>query len=149
MKIGLAASGGGHLTEAQMILTQEVVGDNEIIILTQRSSRTEKLPNKTYFFKPLGYNPIPYLPALIKCIKIFKKEKIKLMITIGAEIALPTLIAAKLLRIKTIYIDGAAAITNPSLAGKFSYPFSDIFLVQYLKMKKCYGKKAKFEGGVV
>lgn len=148
MKIAIAASFGGHLTELQMILNKEVLGNNQTFILTEKSSRTQKIKN-AYYFRPLGNNVFLYPAALFKCIKIFRKEKPSLLITNGAEIGLPAIIAAKLLRLKTIYLDISAAATIPTMAGKLCYYFSDIFLVQYPEMAKHYGKKARYEGGVI
>ncbi len=149
MKIGIAASFGGHVTELQNILTKEVLGKSSLIYFTEESSRTKNMKEKVYFFKPLGYNPFPYFTALLKSINILRKEKISLLITNGAEIALPTIIASKILGIKTIYLDIAAAATVPTKAGKLSYFFSDIFLVQYPHMAHHYGKKARYVGGVI
>jgi len=148
MKIVLASSAGGHLTELFELLPQDLNKD-KFVIFTEKNDRTSKLKNKTYFFKPLLYNPFPYFPALLRCIKILRKENVNVLVTNGAEIGLPAIIAAKFLGIKTIYIDISAAATIRTLAGKFSYPFSDIFLVQYPEMARHYGKRAKYVGGIV
>lgn len=149
IKIIFAGSAGGHITELFAIFDKSVIGDNQVIVFTESNQRTRKLKNKTYFFKNPKYNPFPYIPMLFKCIRIFKKEKPDLLITNGAEVGLPAIIAAKLLRIKTIYLDISAAATIRTLAGKLSYPFADVFLVQYPNMIKHYGKKAKYIGGIV
>ena len=148
-KIIFAGSAGGHITELFAILDKEVRGDSEVIVLTEETERTKSFKWKKYFFKPMGYNPILYLPALLRCLFIFKKEKINLVITNGAEIGVPSVIAAKLLGIKTIFIDISAAASVPHLAGKFCYPFSDYFFIQYPEMKKHYGKRAKYAGGII
>ena len=104
MKIAFAASAGGHLAQVEKIFTKEVIGNNKAIYLTERNPKTEIIPN-VYFFKSLDYNPFPYLPALLKCIRIFKKEKVKLVITTGAQIGLVGVIAGKIVGAKTIFID--------------------------------------------
>ncbi|MDP1695953.1 MAG: PssD/Cps14F family polysaccharide biosynthesis glycosyltransferase [archaeon] len=149
MKIAFAASAGGHLTQIETIFTKRVIGDNKFIMLTEKNSKTEKLPYKTYFFEQLNKNPLKYFLALIRCIKILKKEKIKLVITTGAEIGLVSMIAGKLLGIKTIFIETIIRVKNPTLSGRLSYPFSDIFLVQNKGMEKHYGKRAKYVGGII
>ena len=148
MKIAFAASAGGHLTQIQKIFTKDVIRKNETILLTEKSKKTEKIP-ETYFFQPLGYNPFKYFMALIDCIRIFKKEKVKLAITTGAEIGLVAMIAGKIIGIKTIFIETVIRVKTPTLAGRFSYPFSDIFLVQNETMKERYGKRARYEGGII
>jgi len=149
MKIAFATPGGGHLTEIQKIFTNDVIDNNEIIYLTEESKRTKKLKEKTYFLKSLENNPLDYLPALINCIKILRKEKVKIIITTGGEIALPAIIAGWLLGLKTIFIESVTRIKMPALAGRLCYPFSKIFLVQNLETLPYYGKKAKYFGGIV
>lgn len=149
MKIIFAGSAGGHITELFAILNKDVLGDSEIIVFTEKTERTIKFKNKKYFFMPMGYNPFLYVPSLIKSIFILKKEKIDLVVTNGAEIGVPSVIAAKILGIKSIFIDISAAASVPHLAGKFCYPFVDYFLIQYPDMKKHYGKKAIYAGGIL
>ena len=149
MKIAFAASAGGHLTQIQTIFTKDVIGGNEHIVLTEKNSKTKNLPGKNYFFKPLVYNPIDYFLAVIKYVRIFQKEKVGLVITTGAEIGIPAMIAGKLLGIRTVFIDTIIRVKTPTLTGKICYPFSDIFLVQNKGMEKCYGRRAKYVGGII
>ena len=149
MKICFAASAGGHLTELQIIFPNEVLGDRETIILTERSSRTECLKERKYFFKHLGYNPFAYLPEIFKCMRVLKWEKVDVVITTGAEIGLVALIAANFLGLKTIFIETITRVKTPTLTGRFSYPFSTLFLTQNPGMDKMYGPKAKYVGGII
>ena len=148
MNIAMVASRGGHLTQIQKIFPKDVVGNNKTIFLTERNPKTEKLSN-VYFFKILWTNPFDYLIAINKCLKIFKKEKIRLIITTGAQIGLPAVIAGKILKIKTIFIDTIIRVKTPTYSAKFCYPFSDIFLVQHPEMKEKYGNKTKYVGGIL
>jgi len=149
MKIALAASAGGHLTELDILLPKEVLERNEIIRFTEKTERTISLKEKTYFFKPLGYNPFSYILPIFRCFKILRNERPGLLITTGAEIGLVAIIASRILGIKTVFIGIAGNPITPSLDGKFSYLFSNIFLVQYPELKEKYGKKAKYLGGLI
>lgn len=149
MKIALVASPGGHLTEIEKIIPESVTGNNEVIIITERSTRTEKLIGKKYLLKTLENNPLDYIPALFQFLRIIRKEKVDLIITTGAQIGLPAVIAGKILFKKTIFIESITRPETPTLAGKFCYPFSDIFLVQNPGMEKNYGKRAKYVGGII
>ena len=151
MKIAFAASLGGHLTQIERIFTKDIIGNNETILITHESERTKNIDNfgKKYFMHDPGFNPVKYIPLFFKCYKIFKKENIKLIITTGAEIGLVAMIIGKFLGLKTIFIDTIIRVKTPTLAGKFSYPFSDIFLVQNPGMEKHYGKRARYVGGII
>ena len=148
MKIAIVCSAGGHLTELQMIFNKEVIGNNEVFIITEKTNRTKNM-KRTYFFNPFSYNPFPFIPAFFRSFRILKKEKPKLILTSGAEIAVPVIIVGKLLRIKTIFIDDTMRVKTPTLAGKICYPFTDYFFVQYPEMKKHYGKRAICAGGII
>ncbi len=149
MKIAFATPGGGHLTELQKIFSREVIKNNHIVYITEKTSRTEKLKEKKYFFKKLENNPLDYFPALIKGLLILKKEKVNFVITTGGEIALPSIIAGWILGLKTIFIESITRVEMPSLAGKLCYPFSKIFLVQNPETLPYYGRKTKYFGGIV
>ena len=149
MKIAFAASAGGHLTQIQTIFTKDVIGNSEYITLTEKNSKTKNLPGQNYFFKPLAYNPIDYLLAVIKCIHIFREEKVGLVVTTGAEIGIPAVVAGRFLGIKTVFIDTVIRVKTPTLTGKICYPFSDIFLVQNKGMERCYGRRARYAGGII
>jgi beta-1,4-N-acetylglucosaminyltransferase len=148
-KIAFAASAGGHLTEINMIFTSDLIGDVETIILTEETERTKNLKDKTYFFKQMGYNPFLYFSALLKCLKIFKREKVRLVITNGAEVGLPSMVAARLLGIKSVFIEIAGNVKTPSLYGKTIYPFANVFLTQTEELARRHGKKAKYVGGII
>ena len=53
------------------------------------------------------------------------------MISTGAGIAVPGFLAAKLLGIRTVYIESYARVESLSLAGKICYHLADRFLVQH------------------
>lgn len=157
MKIALVSSKGGHLGQIKMLFTKQVIGKNDVILITESENKLgieEKSflgKYKTYFFKKdfLGINPARYLSTLIKLKKIFREEKIKVLFTNGAQISVPAVIAARQLGIKTVFIDTVIRVKTPNWSARASYPFSDIFLVQHPNMIAKYGKKARFEGGII
>ena len=63
----------------------------------------------------------------------------------GAGIAPPFFLIAKLLGIKTIFLETFIFILKPTLSGKLLYPITDYFLVQSQKLLKIY-PKAKYWG---
>jgi glycosyltransferase involved in cell wall biosynthesis len=151
IKIGFAGSAGGHLSQIEKIFDEGVLEKRKRIYLTEKNSKTIEKSKKEriYFFKPLGYNPFNYIPAIIRCLRIFLKEKVNLVITTGAEIGLVSVIAGRLIGAKTVFIDTVIRVKIPTLAGKLSYGFSDIFLVQNPDMEKHYGPRARYVGGVI
>lgn len=158
MNIALVSSQGGHSGQIKLIFTNEVIGNNNSIFITetQKSDLSIKENSfngkfRTYFFKKdwLGINPFRYFITMMKLIKIFKKEKINFLVTNGAHLSIPAIIGAKLIGIKTLFIDTVIRVKTPDWAARASYPFSDIFLVQHPEMAKKYGKRARYVGGII
>ena len=145
MKIGVVCSDGGHLTEMSQLMG--AFEGHETFFITYNVVGGRDL-GKAYQLKILKKNPLRYLSAIPTIAKILRKEKPDLIVSNGAEIAIPTLYLAKLFGIKIIFIESWCRINKPSTTGKLIYPIADVFLVQWRQLLKKYGKKAEYKGGV-
>lgn len=146
MKIALVCSHGGHLTE--MLQLMEAFEGHTVFFITYDSPRTQALENK-YLIKNIGTNPLLMARTFISTFKILLKEKPRLIVSTGSEIAIPAFYLAKLLRIKTVFIESWTRVERPTGTGKIVYPVSDLFLVQWESLLKKYGSKAKYEGAIL
>ncbi len=146
MKICLVCSHGGHL--AEIIQLQEAFEGHETFFITYDSARTRELERK-YLLRNIGTNPLLMAYALFSIFRILRAEKPKLIISTGAEIAIPTFYLAKLFRIKTIFIESWTRVVQPTGTGRIVYPVADVFLVQWERLLTKYGKKARYEGAIV
>lgn len=155
--IAIIASQGGHLGQMKLLFTKEVIKEDNCILITEdikpRIKSKSFLGKYTTYFLPkdalLKINPIIYIKTLFKIIRILKKEKINLIFTNGAQISITAVIAARILGIKSIFIDTVIRVKTPNWSARASYPFATEFWVQHQNMVKKYGKKAKFVGGIV
>ncbi len=154
--IALVASKGGHLGQIQMICTQEILGKKNVILITETADsvlepKEELGMYKTYLFKKdsLGYNLRRYFVVFLKMRKLFVKEHVSLVISTGGHIALPAFLAAKMIGARTIFIDTVIRVKTPNWSARCSYLLSDIFLVQHESMRRKYGKRACYEGGIL
>ena len=146
MKIALTCSHGGHLTE--MFYLIDAFDGHDIFFITYESFRTQTLNHKKYLLKNIDKNPFKMILAFFKIFWILFKERPKVVVSTGSEIAIPTLYIAKLMRIKTVFIESWCRVKNPSGAGRLVYDVSDIFLVQWPLLLNKYGDKTKYFGGV-
>lgn len=160
MNIALIASQGGHSGQMKIIFTPEVIGRNKIIFITEKEGQNDSVTMKekyfldkymAYLFRKdyLSFYPLRYLRTIFYLRKIFEREKIDLIITNGAQISIPAVIAGKLSGIKTLFIDTVIRVKTPNWSARASYFFSDIFLVQHPNMARKYGRKAKYVGGIL
>ncbi len=133
---------------AEMLHLQEAFEGHETFFITYDSPRTRELERK-YLLRNIGENPLLMARAFVSIYGILRKEKPKLIISTGAEIAIPTFYLAKLFRIKTIFIESWTRVVQPTGTGRIVYPVADVFLVQWERLLTKYGKKARYEGAIV
>jgi beta-1,4-N-acetylglucosaminyltransferase len=138
---------GGHLTE--MLFLTEAFKDHDIFFITYPDPRVNTLKYKKYLLEYIGTDFQKMSEALFQTITILRKEKPSLIVSTGSEIAIPAFILAKLMGIKSIYIESWSRVHNKSGTGRILYFIADVFLVQWQDLLKKYGKKAQYFGGVI
>ncbi|HXF64897.1 MAG TPA: PssD/Cps14F family polysaccharide biosynthesis glycosyltransferase [Caldilineaceae bacterium] len=149
MKVCLVSSAGGHFTETLQIL-DAFTGD-EIFFVTWHSAREADIQAiaPAYFLEPFGTSPWRAMASLPRVAAILRREQPDVIISLGAEIALPFFFLAKLMGIRTIFIESWCRIDDLSKTGKLLYRVADEFLVQWPELLKRYGARAKYEGAVI
>jgi beta-1,4-N-acetylglucosaminyltransferase len=146
-KIGLICSPGGHFVEVLQLL--EAMEGHPVFFLTYHEKATLNRKN-TYYIKNFARNPFYLIIGVLKILFIFLKERPKILFSTGAEIAIPSFYIGKcLFRTRLIYLECSAQVYRPSLTGRWVYPISDLFLVQWDPLVKQYGSKAKYVGGLI
>ena len=147
MKLALVCSHGGHLTEIMYLL--DAFEGHDTFFITYNNFRTKNLEQKKYLLENIGTSPFKMFKSFFQIGKILLKEKPDTIISTGSEIAIPTFIIAKILGIKTIFIESWCRVKTKSGTGKIVYYLSDLFLVQWPELIELYGRKAKYVGAVV
>lgn len=147
MKLCIAVSAGGHLSEIKQIEEYYKKHEHFFISFKRFDSTELAKKNKVYFVVDPKRNPFSLIHNFIQSFFILIKEKPGAVISTGAGVALPALFIAKLMRKKTVFIESFCRINSPSFSGKIAYKFVDLFLVQWKENLKFY-PKAKFKGAV-
>lgn len=83
----------------------------------------------------------------LKALLILRRSQPNLVVSTGASIAVPFLLASKLLGIRTIFIESISRSSDLSLTGKLVYNLVDEFYVQWPECVKRY-PKAQYRGVV-
>jgi len=146
-KIGLICSPGGHLIEVLQLL--EAFEGYPFFYLTYQGKTMPNQKNK-YYLTNFVKNPLSLIVGILKIFFIFLKERPKVLFSTGSEIAIPCFYIGKFLfRTELIYLECSAQVYHPSLTGRWVYPITDLFLVQWEPLLKQYGSKAKYVGGLI
>lgn len=149
MKIGLVCSHGGHLTETLQIL--EAFDGHLIFFATYHSARDSEVRQiaPAYFTENIGANPWRMCKAFFWAFSVLRQERPQVLVSLGAEIAVPFFYCARLFGIKTIFIESWCRVEDLSLTARLIYPFADEFWVQWPQLLDICGPKAAYHGAVI
>ena len=147
IKICFTCSAGGHFKQALKIA--DTINYRKYFV-TYRSPHLNKIAEqvKIYFVTHSKRNPILVLRNAFESLKILLKEKPDLIISTGADVAVPTCILGKLLGKKLVYIESGGQVYTPSLSGRIVYRFADLFMVQWKPGLKNF-PKARYGGPLI
>lgn len=147
MKICLACSAGGHLTE--ILQLKEIYKKHNHFFLTFKREDSKDLAKKenVYFVKDPSRNPLSIVINFFQSLWILLKEKPDVIISTGAGVVMAIYYIARLFRKKTIFIESFCRVKEPSLSGRLIYPVSDLFIVQWKPLLEFY-PKAKYGGSI-
>jgi beta-1,4-N-acetylglucosaminyltransferase len=145
-KVALVCSHGGHLTE--LLALNSAWRGLSHFWLTYDAPRTRKL-ERAYRIRNIGFNPVLLLIAFLRTAWIFARERPDVVITDGAEIALPAVLIARVLGLPIMFLEVWTRVRMPTLTGRIVYPFADEFYVMWPDMLDTYGAKARYEGSLL
>jgi len=146
-KVCLACSAGGHLTE---LLQLEKAWENRphFFVSDRRLNAIDLAKReKVLFVSCPRRNPLKLALNFAQALRIFLREKPDVVISTGADTAIPICLIAKLFRRKVVFIESFCRIKEASLSGKIMYGKADLFLVQWPQNKEFF-PKAEFAGSV-
>jgi len=150
LKIMVVLGGGGHTT--QMLKLVELLGEgynyvyvaaHEDKLSTSKVERDVKL-HRIHSPRIYGENWIftflRTLRSLAEAVTIVIQILPDVIISCGPGLAIPLIIAGKILGSKVIFIEDWSRIRTRSLSGRIAYFLSDLFFIQWPELKKVYPK---------
>ena len=150
MRIGLAASAGGHLTQLRE-LTECWEGKDFFYVTTKEELREQlQRSGRTYIVGECNrqYPIRTLLSVLWQCRAIVLRERPDVVISTGAAPALFVCWWAKLIGAKVVWIDSIANIERLSLSGRLIRPCADLLLTQWPEVSE-HDRKAEYVGALL
>ncbi len=140
IKICLACSAGGHLTELSQL--KSIWKSRKHYWVSDARSNAIELSRKeeVYFVTVPSKNPLKLAKNIAESFAIFLRKNPDIVISTGADVAVPTCLIAKALGKKVIYIESFAAVFKPSESGKIMSKNADLFFYQWKQLAKYYPK---------
>lgn len=139
IKVCLISSSGGHFEQLKML--KKLQNKYDIYIV---SEKTEYKEDTNYTLRAGNPSKVISLWHLFlnffESLSIICKEKPDVIISTGTMVAFPTILWAKILRKKVIYIETFARVYGGTKAGKFVYKHHlyDLFIYQWETQKDEY-----------
>ncbi len=147
MKIALVCSHGGHLSE--ILALADAYAGYETFFITYTAPHTRALPGRKYLLRNIGFNVGLMAIAAVQILFILLRERPKVILSTGAEIAVPAFYLGRLLNIRTVFVESWTRVTEPTLTGRWVYAVSDTFLVQNPELLARYGPRAQYAGSLM
>lgn len=139
MKILIACSGGGHLTQALALRQWWGRHDRCWATFPVEDARSRLEHERVY---DIHYPTTRNIPNLLRnfplATRVLAAERPDVVFSTGAAIAVPFFLQAHLFRAATVFLEPVDRISAPSLTGRLVYPFADEFLVQWEGMREFY-----------
>ena len=132
MKALLVCSSGGHL--AQLYQLRPWWDRHERAWVTFAHPQAESLLAGEHMvpaFGPTTRNLPNALRNLRLAIRVIRAERPDVVISDGAGLAFPFFITARVLGVRTVYLEVYDRISCSTLTGRLCYPLSDLFLLQW------------------
>jgi len=149
VKICLAASAGGHLT--QLLKIAQSWSGEDVFFVTTSAAVTGGLDEhgRSYVVGECNRRmPIKTVAIFLKCARIIMRERPRVVISTGAAAGCMLCFLGKLGGAKIIWIDSITNVERLSLSGRMVRHIADLFLVQWPELASKY-KKVEFAGTLI
>ena len=139
MRVVLVGSSGGHLV--QLYQLQPWWKEHERVWVTfQKVDSVSLLADEhvVWAYHPTTRNLHNLLRNLVLAWRLLRSYRPRVVVSTGAGVAFPFFVIARLLGMRTVYIEVYDRIDVPTLTGRLCYPLSDLFLLQWEEQKRLY-----------
>lgn len=147
IKICLACSAGGHLSELRQLHPFYEKSGHFFVTFCRPDSENLAKTNRVFFVERPARNPIKAVQAFVQSWKILRRENPDLVLSTGADAAIPICLLAKLLGKKVVFVESFCRTKEPSWSGRIAYWFADLFIYQWKELERFY-PKGKFGGSI-
>jgi UDP-N-acetylglucosamine:LPS N-acetylglucosamine transferase len=127
LKVCLAASAGGHLSQLRKL------GESSKVYVVGECNRE---------------HPLRVVRVLWRCVQVIRRERPDVVISTGAAPACLVALLGRLWGARLVWVDSITNVERLSLSGRLVRPFADLFLVQWPDLAERY-RGAEYRGPVI
>jgi len=149
LRVCLAASSGGHLTE--LLTLSDCWKQHEVVYITTVPATQHELRQSGAVYVVGECNrqhPIRVLRVFLRCLKAVLKERPDVVISTGAAAGCMVCFLARALGAKIIWLDSITNVERISLSGRMVRHIAGLFLVQWPELAAKY-RHVEYVGTVI
>lgn len=138
-RVLLVGSSGGHL--AQLVaLAPWWRGRHRHWVTFRTPDAVGQLAEEvvTWAHHPTTRNIPNLLRNTAQAVGVLRRERPHVVVTTGAGVALPYFVLAKLVGVRTVYIEVYDRMDSRTLTARLCRPFTDLFCVQWEEQRRLY-----------
>jgi beta-1,4-N-acetylglucosaminyltransferase len=140
-KAMLVCSSGGHLLQLHRLKPWWERLECVWVTFDKPDSRSLLLGEEVaWAYHPTTRNAVNLVRNLSLAWRLLRRHRPDVVVSTGAAVAFPFFVVARLLRIKTVYVEVYDRIDVPTLTGRLCYPLASRFLLQWEAQKRFYSR---------
>lgn len=137
MKILVASSIGGHLTEVMRLAP--LFEGHEVSLVVNDAAALPDFPFAAVYRIAHAERDWRVFLNFVEAARIVEAERPDVVVSMGAGPAVPVALVAKWgAGSRILFIESAAAVSRPTLTGRLIYQFADRFFYQWPALKQVY-----------
>ena len=138
-KAMLVCSSGGHLLQLHRLKPWWVKRERVWVTFDMPDSRSLLAGEDVrWAYYPTTRNAVNLVRNLALAWRLLRRDRPSVIVSTGAGVAFPFFLVARLLRIKTVYVEVYDRIDVPTLTGRLCHPLASRFLLQWEAQKRFY-----------
>jgi UDP-N-acetylglucosamine:LPS N-acetylglucosamine transferase len=139
LQLLLVATGGGHL--GQLLPLAPWLAEHDRVWVTSDAPSAAQLGDDPVVFAhhPTTRNIPNLLRNIVLAWNLLRRDRPDVVVSSGAGVAVPFFLIARVLGIRTVFIEVYDRIDSRSLTGRLCRPLSDLFLLQWERQRELYG----------
>jgi UDP-N-acetylglucosamine:LPS N-acetylglucosamine transferase len=139
VKVCLVCSAGGHLLQLHRLEPWWRRHDRVWVTFKMADSQSLLEDERVYWaYHPTTRNAVNAVRNFFLALRVLRAERPALVVSDGAGVAFPFFVVAKLLHIKTVYVEVYDRIDSATLTGRLCRPLADKVLLQWEEQLEFY-----------
>jgi UDP-N-acetylglucosamine:LPS N-acetylglucosamine transferase len=138
-KAMLVCSSGGHLLQLHRLKPWWIKRERVWVTFDMPDSRSLLAGEEVrWAYHPTTRNAVNLVRNLGLAWRLLRRDRPGVVVSTGAAVAFPFFLVARLLGIKTVYVEVYDRIDVPTLTGRLCHPLASRFLLQWEAQKRFY-----------